>query len=179
MLIPRQPRQLSIYDISRNIICELNPWIQSINYIIALAIFVTYSFYDFEANSILNDEYQKHIGNDLHSKYGYDSLTACLNIPYTFPYLKDKILGPDHQIISCNHNEPSNSWQIHWCALHDKLVVLAWLSIFVKGLFLTWLKERKERSSKLKNDVFPEKPKDSIKNNISNNEKKANDVKIA
>ncbi|RIB26722.1 hypothetical protein C2G38_195890 [Gigaspora rosea] len=261
MLIPRQPRQPSIYDVSRSVICQFNPWIQSINYILALAIFVTYSFYDFKANSILNDENQKSNINDLHSKYGYDFtleligwvcwsiysitllmsmvsrciyyrlpwrlkplilvficdiLTACLNIPFTFPYLKDKIIGPGYQIISCNRKEPTISWKFHWCALHEKLVVLAWLSIFVwflaylfyifivliviseriynflrlwfiyqyqyrKGLFLTWLKERKEKRLKLQNHIIPDKSKDSIKSNNSNNEnhsKNINDIKI-
>ncbi|CAG8784815.1 18889_t:CDS:2, partial [Dentiscutata erythropus] len=68
---------------------------------------------------------------------------ACIGIPLSFPYLKDQIVGPDHQIISCDHIEGLNS-----CKGVYRILKL-WTTYqyqYIKGLFLTWLEKLKEKS---------------------------------
>ncbi|CAG8470894.1 10595_t:CDS:2, partial [Dentiscutata heterogama] len=92
-------------------------------------------------------------------------------------------MGPDNIIISCI-DEFLDSWKYNWCSLHQKLIVLAWSSLFLKlwtvyqyqyrkGLFLTWLKERKEKIRK-KNEVAPYNM--NSKNDVINNDVK--EIKI-
>ncbi|KAF0516127.1 hypothetical protein F8M41_017144 [Gigaspora margarita] len=118
---------------------------------------------------------------DFCSIFMLNILGACISIPHAFPYLKDQIVGPDHQIISCNHIENLDSWLNDWCTFHKHRIILSWSLIFVwfitypiylfiilvilgkrvyrilklwtiyqyqyrKGLFLTWLENRKEKS---------------------------------
>ncbi|CAG8832493.1 35670_t:CDS:2, partial [Racocetra persica] len=94
-----------------------------------------------------------------------------LNIPFTFPYLEDKIMGPVYQIISCNQSEPFNSWNIQLFLskrINDFLILwTVYLYQYRKELCLTWLNERKERL-KLQNEISSEESKDSIRNNILN-----------
>ncbi|CAG8644372.1 24682_t:CDS:2, partial [Gigaspora rosea] len=74
---------------------------------------------------------------------------AAFSIPLVYPYLKDQIIGPDYRIIQCDQIDSLGSWQDQWCAHHQRRIILSWLLIFVwfttKGLFLTWLKEQKEK----------------------------------
>ncbi|CAG8504837.1 18207_t:CDS:2 [Dentiscutata erythropus] len=76
----------------------------------------------------------------------FNIIGACSSIPLALPYLKDQIIGPDHQIISCGHIEVLDSWLNDWCTLNKLRIILSWLLILAKGLFLTWLEKRKEKS---------------------------------
>ncbi|CAG8767316.1 44252_t:CDS:2, partial [Gigaspora margarita] len=84
---------------------------------------------------------------------------AIFSIPLAYPYLKDQIIGPDYRIIQCDQIDSLGSWQDQWSiALLIVLVVLCkrsyrisklWVVYqyqYKKGLFLTWLKEQKEKS---------------------------------
>ncbi|CAG8792459.1 2242_t:CDS:2, partial [Dentiscutata erythropus] len=65
-----------------------------------------------------------------------------------------QIVGPDHQIISCDHIEVLNSWLNDWCTFHKLRIILSWLLIFVWFIMspiylftiLAILKKRKEKS---------------------------------
>ncbi|RIB23984.1 hypothetical protein C2G38_2169824 [Gigaspora rosea] len=76
---------------------------------------------------------------------------AAFSIPLVYPYLKDQIIGPDYRIIQCDQIDSLGSWQDQWCAHHQRLcfrISKLWVIYqyqYRKGLFLTWLKEQKEK----------------------------------
>ncbi|CAG8740994.1 19441_t:CDS:2, partial [Racocetra persica] len=89
-----------------------------------------------------------------------DIILSCLNIPLSYPYLEE-------QITSCDI-ETLKSLEYNWCTLRTKLVILAWLSIFIwfmyiRGLYLTQLKGRKEMKHQSKIEI--EESKDLISKN--------------
>ncbi|CAG8709712.1 10103_t:CDS:2 [Dentiscutata erythropus] len=157
-MIPRQSRKISFYEeYVQTISVEFHKWMLIINYTLVLVIFVIFFSFDYKADAILKEQNNLKNNTDLYGKYGYDSLGACIGIPLSFPYLKDQIVGPDHQIISCDHIEVLDSWLNDWCTFY-KLPILSkrvyrilklWTTYqyqYRKGLFLTWLEKRKEKS---------------------------------
>ncbi|CAG8485783.1 26407_t:CDS:2 [Dentiscutata erythropus] len=103
-------------------------------------------------------------------------MLTCFYMVPTIPYLKDQIVGPDHQIISCNHIEVLDSWLNDWCTFHKlRKRVYRILSLWIvyqyqyrKGLFLTWLEKRKEKSKQSSKIVADNK---NIKEDTTNNVK--------
>ncbi|CAG8691488.1 19754_t:CDS:2 [Dentiscutata erythropus] len=122
-----------------------------------------------------------------------DILLSCLNIPLSYPYLKESIT-------SCNI-ESLDSAEYEWCTIRTKLVILAWLSIFIwflvyliyltlifvilcekvyvilkswviyqyqymKGLYLIWI--RKEKLKK-QSEIEIEESKDLISKSFEDN----------
>ncbi|CAG8844421.1 28902_t:CDS:2, partial [Gigaspora margarita] len=100
-------------------------------------------------------------------------------IPLAFPYIKDQIIGPDHKIMSCNNIENLDSWLKDWCTFHKHRIILScyrFLKLWTiyqyqyrKGLFLTWLENRKEKSMQ-QNEI--------VNDNKSAKEDTTNEIKI-
>ncbi|CAG8767462.1 7224_t:CDS:2 [Dentiscutata erythropus] len=100
-------------------------------------------------------------------------MLTCFDIVPTFPYLKDQIVGPDHQIISCNRIEVLDSWLNDWLILGKRVyrILSLWIAYqyqYRKGLFLTWLEKRKEKSMQQSKVVNDNK---NIKEDTTNNVK--------
>ncbi|RIB26723.1 hypothetical protein C2G38_2064197, partial [Gigaspora rosea] len=128
-----------------------------------------------------------------------DIILSCLNIPLSYPYLKEPIT-------SCNI-ESLDSSEYEWCTIRVKLVILAWLSIFIwfmvyliylsfifiilcekiymilmswviykyqhiKGLYLRW--KRKEMLKK-QSEIEIEESKDLISNDFQGNASNENE----
>ncbi|RIB23985.1 hypothetical protein C2G38_2242311 [Gigaspora rosea] len=100
-------------------------------------------------------------------------LGAVFSIPLVYPYLKDQIIGPDYRIIQCDKIDSLGSWQDQWCSHHQRLsykISKLWVIYqyqYRKGLFLTWLKEQKEKSRQ--QQIEPATAK-NVKNDMVNKE---------
>ncbi|KAF0332983.1 hypothetical protein F8M41_017814 [Gigaspora margarita] len=198
-MIPSQQRRLTFYEYAQKVTIKKNPWIKFINVILALIIFILFTAYDFKAIGILNTQNDELINTSLRLKYNnnhppwkntekfyyvkpgklrtlikfliIDIILSCLNIPLSYPYLKEPIT-------SCNI-ESLDSSEYEWCIIRVKLVILAWLSIFIwfmfwviykyqhiKGLYLRW--KRKEKLKK-QSELEIEESKDLISNDFHDN----------
>ncbi|CAG8644360.1 24681_t:CDS:2 [Gigaspora rosea] len=103
---------------------------------------------------------------------------AVFSIPLVYPYLKDQIIGPDYRIIQCDKIDSLGSWQDQWCSHHQRLALCKvgykisklWVIYqyqYRKGLFLTWLKEQREKSRQ--QQIEPATAK-NVKNDMVNKE---------
>ncbi|CAG8691490.1 40065_t:CDS:2, partial [Gigaspora margarita] len=109
---------------------------------------------NFSADKILSENQNENM-TELYGSYGYNRPGAIFSIPLAYPYLKDQIIGPDYRIIQCDQIDSLGSWQDHWCAHHQR------------RLFLTWLKEQKEKS--IQQQIEPAAVK-NIKSDMVNKE---------
>ncbi|KAF0554331.1 hypothetical protein F8M41_019411 [Gigaspora margarita] len=83
-------------------------------------------------------------GFDVGCGFMFNILGAVFSIPPTYPYLNEQIVGPDYQIIQCKQIDSLGSWQDRGYRISKLWVVYQYQ--YKKGLFLTWLKEQKEKS---------------------------------
>ncbi|CAG8449146.1 1752_t:CDS:2 [Gigaspora rosea] len=129
-MIPRQPRQISFNDELTQTLEKVPPPGILVLLIYTLLVFTTLTLLYFYAG---------------------------FSIPLVYPYLKDQVIGPDNRIIQCDQIYSSGSSQDQWCAYHQRLILCKrgykisklWVVYqyqYRKGLFLTWLKEQKEKS---------------------------------
>ncbi|CAG8485791.1 26408_t:CDS:2 [Dentiscutata erythropus] len=88
---------------------------------------------------------------------------TCFYMVPTIPYLKDQIVGPDHQIISCNHIEVLDAWLNDWCKRVYRI-----LSLCQYQYILNLVRKTKRKSMQPNKIVADDK---NIKEDTTNNVK--------